>query len=249
MIKNCFLLCLISLTLVACADKQQPQPPREYAMYCFQQGELALEDGDYTEAIAQWQKVRDSFTAPELTTLAELKIADAQFENEMFIEAIASYEDFLKQHPSNIHKSAVLFRLGKAHFEQILSADRDQTATRNALNTFEQLKKNFPHTVNPQELDNYILQCRTRLAENEMYIGHFYLKTKRYKPAIARLERIRTNYPEFNDMAHVILYLAQAQRLYGDTDKALSLLGLLQNDNLSDIREEAADLRNDWTKK
>ncbi|MEA3464774.1 MAG: outer membrane protein assembly factor BamD [Thermodesulfobacteriota bacterium] len=246
--RHYILLCMIALSLCiilsACTTAKQPQALD--ALYYFQKGEVAFEDENYTEAIEHWQKVRDSFTSPELTELAELKIADAQFKKELYIEAIASYEDFLKQHPSNLRKSDVLLHLGKAHFEQILAADRDQTATRNALSTFEQLHKNFPGKIDTQELNYLILQCRDRLAENETYVGNFYLKTKHYKAAISRLEKVRCDHPEFYDMGHVLLYLAQAHQQKGETDLALALLNEVANYNNNDLNKEAAKLRHEY---
>jgi len=239
------LMVLSALTLSACSSTAPPA--EKNALYYFQKGEQELEAGHHKEAIENWQKVRDSFTSPELTALAELKIADTQFANELYIEAIASYEDFLKQHPASIRKSDVLFRLGQAHFQQILSADRDQTATRNALNTFEQLKKNYPGKVNPQELDNYIQQCHNRLAENATYIGHFYLKTKRYPAAIARLKQVRTDYPQFNDMDHVIMYLAQAYYLNGNNEKAKVLFNKLEQTSDTDVRKKTAKFRKKYS--
>jgi outer membrane protein assembly factor BamD len=241
--RNCIILCIVALLLSACASKTPVQPVAKDALYYFQQGEMAFEDEEYTEAIEHWQRVRDSFTSPELTALSELKIADAQLADELYIEAIASYEDFLKQHPASVRKSDILLRLGKAHFNQILAADRDQTATRNALTTFEQLQKNFPSKVNPQELDNLILQCRSRLAENEIYVGHFYLKTKRYQAAISRLEKLRTDYPEFYDMGHVQFYLAQAYYHKGDTEKAITLFDDVTRYNDEKLNKESTKLR------
>ncbi|MBW2185064.1 MAG: outer membrane protein assembly factor BamD [Deltaproteobacteria bacterium] len=241
--RNCIILCMVALLLSACASKSPVQPVTKDALYYFQQGEMAFEEEEYTKAIEHWQRVRDSFTSPELTALSELKIADAQLADELYIEAIASYEDFLKQHPASVRKSDILFRLGKAHFSQILVADRDQTATRNALATFEQLQKNFPSKVNPQELDNLILQCRSRLAENEIYVGHFYLKTKRYKAAISRFEKLRTDYPEFYDMGHVQFYLAQAYYHKGDTETAITLFDDVTRYNDEKLNKESTKLR------
>lgn len=241
--RNCIILCIIALSLSACASKSPVQPITKDALYYFQQGEMAFEEEKYAKAIEHWQRVRESFTSPELTALAELKIADAQLADELYIEAIASYEDYLKQHPASVRKSDVLLRLGKAHFNQILARDRDQTATRNALATFEQLQKNFPSKVNPQELDNLILQCRSRLAENEIYVGHFYLKTKRYQAAISRLEKLRKDYPEFYDMGHVQLYLAQAYYHNGDTETAITFFDEAARYNDEKLNKELSKLR------
>ncbi|MCD6526471.1 MAG: outer membrane protein assembly factor BamD [Desulfuromonas sp.] len=242
-----FILGLIVLALCACSTTQPKQPQNKDAHYYLQQGEIAFEKEHYPEAIEHWQKVRDSFTSPELTALAELKIADAQFNNDQLIEAIAAYEDFLKQHPGHSQTSSILFRLGNAHYKQILDEDRDQTATRNALATFEQVQANYPESVDPAKLTELILNCRDRLAANEKYIGQFYLKTKRYSAAISRLKKISSDYPEYTGLDHVLFSLAQAQRLEGQTEQATATLNQLEtNTTDAELRKSATKFRDKY---
>lgn len=239
-----FILGLIVLALCACSTTQTKQPQVKDAHYYLQQGEIAFEKEHYPAAIEHWQKVRDSFTSPELTALAELKIADAQFKNEQLIEAVAGYEDFLKQHPGHSQTSAIMFRLGKAHYLQILDEDRDQTATRNALATFEQVQANYPESVDTAELNQLILYCKDRLAANETYIGQFYLKTERYQAAISRLEKVRSDYPDYSNLDQVLFYLAKAQYLKGDIELATTTLNELEpNITDPDLKKSTSKLR------
>ncbi|PLX97780.1 MAG: outer membrane protein assembly factor BamD [Desulfuromonas sp.] len=242
--KRTLFLGLIILFLGACSSSKTP-PPNKDALYYLQRGEVAMEKEHYLEAIENWEKVRDSFTSPELTALAELKIGDAHFENKDYISAVASYEDFLKKHPAHSQTAAVMYRLGKSHFKQILSADRDQTATRNALATFEQLLKTYPESVNVEELQADIQQCHNRLAANEAYVGRFYLKTKRYSAAISRLNAIRSTYPEYPEMPEILFDLARAQQLDGKSDQATLTLNLLQQHYTlnEELREQTTEFR------
>jgi len=219
-------------------------PQQRDALYYFQKGEQELESGDDLEAIKNWEKVRESFTSSELNALAQLKIADTQYANERYIEAIAGYEDYLKEYPDSIRKNEVLFKLGMSHFHQILPEDRDQSATHNALAAFEQLQNNNPTPAQREQLKQLIKQCRDRLAANAAYIGKFYLKTKHYKAAINRLEEVRSKYPDYSDMAHVLLDLAQAYNLRGDRKKAAELFDVVISYHNPDFTEEANKLRN-----
>ncbi|EAT16106.1 outer membrane protein assembly factor BamD [Desulfuromonas acetoxidans] len=244
------ILLLTLLALAACSSNksatQTASPATSEAMRELQKGEIAMEKEHYLAAIEHWQKVRDSFTSPELTALAELKIGDAYYAQEDYISAVASYEDFLKKHPGHTQTASVMYRLGKSHFAQLLSADRDQTATRNALATFEQLLKNYPDSIDPQELNSYIEQCHNRLAANEAYIGRFYLKTKRYTAAISRLENITNTYPNYPNLTGVLFDLARAQKFDGKSDQALATLSLLQQRPVDeDLQEEINEFRED----
>jgi len=150
-----------------------------------------------------------------------LKIAEAHFLAKDYVEAAAAYEDFLKQYPNHPRTAEALYQLGMSYYKQILSADRDQTATQNALVTFENLIRRFPDDPNREEVQKMIVQCRERLAERELYIGHFYLRTGKYLPAIKRLQTIPESYPDFANLDQVYFYLGQAHQKNGNRQQAV----------------------------
>ncbi len=205
---------LLLLLTSACASTA---PPTKNAEYYLEEGEAHLEKGRYEDAIASWEKVRDSYFSPELNILAELKIAESYFLSERYVEAATAYEDFLKQHPDHSRTANVLFQLGLSYFHQMLSPDRDQTATRNALSTFSDLQKRFPDFPQAKELADKIAQCRERLTEHEMLVGEFYLRTKQYEAASNRIHEALTENPAYGkkDEAYYLLghaYLMLEQR-------------------------------------
>jgi outer membrane protein assembly factor BamD len=200
---------LLVCTLLAACAKTVPPPPKTAAAY-FQEGEVLFEKGRYDEAIEAWGKVRDSYYSPELNVLAELKIAEAYFLAEKYVEAAAAYEDFLKQHPDHGRTAEALFFLGMSYYQQRLTADRDQTATRNALVTFETLRKRFPGSIRAEEVKAFIQHCRNRLASHELYVGQFYLRSGHPGAAIPRLEGLFQDYPDFAERDAAWFYLGQA---------------------------------------
>jgi len=158
------LLSVLLLLLLATACASTVVPPPKTAEHYLQEGEANFEKGRYEDAIANWEKVRDSYFSPELNILSELKIAEAYFLSERYVEAATAYEDFLKQHPDHPRTADVLFQLGLSYFHQMLAPDRDQTATRNALSTFTDLQKRFPDFSRAEELTTKIAQCSRRRA-------------------------------------------------------------------------------------
>jgi len=219
------LLPLVLLLAAACTPSVVP-PPRT-ADYYLQEGEDFFDKGLYEEAITSWEKVRDTYYSPELNILSELKIAEAHFLAGNYVEAAAAYEDFLKQHPDHERTPLVLYQLGMSYYNQVLSADRDQTATRNAKITFETLIKKFPADRRIEEVTVLAGRCRDRLAEHELYVGRFYLRTKHYQAAIDRLEGIFTLYPNYFFRDTVYFYLGQAYLEAGERQKAVASFNTL----------------------
>lgn len=216
--KRLLLPAVVLFLITACASTEatKPKTAEDYLL----DGERLMESGRHQEAITSWQKVREAFYSPELNMLAELKIAEAHFQARDYVEAAAAYEDFLKQYPNHTRTAEALYRLGMSYYKQILSADRDQTATQNALVTFESLLRRFPDDSNNDEARTLIARCRDYLAERELYIGQFYLRTGKYPPAIKRLRDIPNSYPDFDKLDQVYFRLGQAHQLNGDRQQA-----------------------------
>ena len=161
------------LILAACSPKTVVPPVNNAGVY-FQEGEGFLEKGLYSDAIASWEKVRDSYYSPELNILAELKFAEAYFLSEDYIEAAVAYEAFLQNHPDHPRVPDVLYQVGLSYMFQLLAPDQDQTSTNYALNAFKTLQGRFPEDRRKEEIEIYIDRLLDQLAASELNIGEFY---------------------------------------------------------------------------
>lgn len=232
---------LICLFLAACGGSKVK--PQNSAEKYFQEGERYFESNLYEDAISSWEKVRDTFYSPELNMLAELKIAEAYYVSKRYEEAAMAFDDFLKQHPNDFRAATILYRMGLSHYQQILSPDRDQSSTENALHSFRELIRRFPSDPQAQEAGYLIQRCRTRLAEHEVYVGKFYLKRKQYQPAINRLEGILESFPDYYYRDEAYLYLGKAYLKTEQPDKAENIFNqLFEEFPGSDYIEDAQKL-------
>jgi outer membrane protein assembly factor BamD len=202
------LCALLALFLLSGCMSATPAP--KTAAEYYREGEEKFARGDYREALESLEKVREIYESAELNMQAALKIADTHFAAEDYVEAAAAYEDFLKQHPAHPQTSRALYQLGMSYFKQILAIDRDQTATRNAMVAFESLANLYPDAPQAGEAPDLIRYCRDHLAESELYVGRFYLKTEEYRAAIGRLRDIMNAYPDFSGMDRVHYFLGLA---------------------------------------
>ena len=220
---------LILLLVAACAPTTVVPPAKNAGVY-FQEGEEFFEKGLYRDAIASWEKVRDSYFSPELNTLAELKIAEAHFLSEEYIEAAVAYEAFLTNHPGHPRVADVLYQLGLSYTYQILSSDQDQTSTAYALNAFKTLQERFPEDRRKEEVQIYIDRCLNQLAASELNVGNFYLRTKSYSASVNRIEGLLKKYPNYYERDKAYYYLGKAYLLGGEKEKAVVAFNTLFND-------------------
>ncbi len=198
--------CLLFMS--ACSSSVVP-PPRS-AETLMSEGETLFAGKRYDEAIASWEKVRERYVSPEMNALAELKIAEAHFLAERYIEAAVAYEAYLKTHPDDLNSANVLYNLGVSYHQEMLAPMRDQTTTRNALSAFKTFLNRYPDDPRRPTVEKFIAEEEDALAGHELHIGTYYQKRGVNTAAIARLEPLITTYPNFSHRDELYFILGRA---------------------------------------
>lgn len=216
-------LCLLVMT--ACSSSVVP-PPRS-AEVLMSEGETFFAENRYDDAIAAWEKVRERYVSPEMNALAELKIAEAHFLAERYIEAAVAYEAYLKAHPDDPNSANILYNLGISYHQEMLEPERDQTTTRNALSAFKTFLSRYPADPRVPAVEKFIAAEEDALAGHELHIGSFYQKKGANEAAIARLEPLVTAYPNFSRRDELFFILGSAYLLNDKRELAVKYFNLL----------------------
>jgi outer membrane protein assembly factor BamD len=184
----------LAAVLAGCAWFQQERvrSPEELAS----QGIEEFDGKDYGDAVKTFTLLKERYPYSRYAILAELKLADAYFNNERYPEAISAYEDFARLHPKNEAIPYVLYQIGECYYRQILTIDRDQTATHQAILAFERLLKSHPRSPYEEDAMKKVRSCRQHLADHEVYVGRFYYKSKHYRAALARFQGVLRGYED-----------------------------------------------------
>ena len=217
------LFCVIGLAACATTDKAKPVSPDAMV----KQADDMVAKGHYDDAIAQWKMVKDSYRSPELTAMAELKIADAYFAKESYIEAAAAYEDFRKLHPQSEKAPYALYRMALSYFNQIEKIDTDQTPVKNAATALETFLKYYPQSEYAKDAEFKLAMCRLRMAQYELYVGRFYYRTDKYVSAIGRFEGLLKKYPGYLVDDEALYYLGASYLKIGELVKGRDALNRL----------------------
>jgi outer membrane protein assembly factor BamD len=203
--------------------KADDKPPEVLA----QEGLKDLKKRNYMDAVETFEKVRDRYPYSDQALLAQIKIADANFYNKKYDEAILAYREFEKLHPTNKAVPYCIFREGQCYYRQRSTIDRDQTATRRAIAEFVRLKQKFPKCQYIPRADKYLAHCRQDLAEHEFYVAEFYYNTKRYQAALDRYQGLIQDYPDFRKNAAAKERIAECQKLLAAKGKPKGFLSKL----------------------
>jgi outer membrane protein assembly factor BamD len=186
---------IIALLLVcACAGRQLK--PDMTAEEIYQAAQAEVEKRDYDEAQKLFDRIRDEYPFSKFAVEAELLAADSAFRQEKWEEAAASYRSFEELHPTHPSVAYAIYRRGLAQMKLASPDDRDQTATRKALEAFQKLLNAYPGSEYASEARLKLEEARFSLAAHELYVAQYYARKKEYDAALARLRDLVRDYPD-----------------------------------------------------
>lgn len=203
---------IIILDLISCTSGNKKES--DSAESVFARAQELEKDGRTEEAIMKYQEVKNKYPYSKLATEAELAAADVSFNEESYPEAQVGYQVFRDLHPKHPKISFVIYRLAMSIFKQIPETiDRDLTVAHSAIETYDDLIKQFPDSEHIAEAKEKRLECLKKLADKELYITNFYLKKKNWGSALSRAEGLLNNHINlgFDERALARAALAAAQ--------------------------------------
>lgn len=219
---------IVSFLIIGCAGKKKIQSAPQDPEVLYTEGMVLFNTGKYKAAIEIFTRLKDYFPSDELyAPKADIRIADCYFFRKEYPEAITRFMEFKKQHPFHPDIPYVEYQVGVCYYRQVLSKDRDQKATVKALTAFQNVVANYPDTIFAQKAQEKIIFCRRRLAENELYIAHFYLRKGKYTAAEKRASSALVKYPASGVDDKALYYLALALHKQEKDPEALTPLTLL----------------------
>ncbi len=146
-------------------------------------------------AIETFQTIIDNYPYSDYAVLAELKIADAYFQDGKYEEALSYYRDFSDLHPQHEQVPYTIYRSALCREQRIRASNRDQTATRDALVYLDRLLAQYPHSEYASEAEALWRELRTRLAQNVNDIAGFYFDREEWESAAVRYRSQLNEYP------------------------------------------------------
>ena len=146
----------------------------------YKQGLVLFNKKHYNDAIEKFEQLKSNFPdSPPFYDLGRIEDRRLSFFLKEYVEAVAAYEEFRKVHPTYEEIPYVQYQIGMSYFNQMTTADRDQTFTQKALSSFEYLVANYPPNLFTEKAKEKIGVCRKQLAEHEFFIGEFYYPSRK----------------------------------------------------------------------
>jgi len=194
------------------AGDQDADEPR---MLAREAQELMAAD-NYKDAAALWQQLKDQYPYSEYAVLGELKLGDALFLQEKFIEALAAYEDFERLYPENQAVPYAIYQQGMCFYSRMQGIDRDQTPTIQTIQTMARLVDMYPSSRYAGMAQARIAEAQNNLAGHEFYVGEFYFRRKDYQAAMNRYLGLLQYYPDSGYHQRALNRIAEYRQLVSD---------------------------------
>jgi outer membrane protein assembly factor BamD len=197
-------------------------------------GQKAAGKKDWESARQYFKRIVDAFPQSQYQPEARLALADSYFDEGgtgNYVLAVSSYREFLTLYPSHPRSDYAQLRAGESYFKQRNSADRDQTATGQALDEYQRLLDVYPESSFVEQARARIHDCRQTLARAEFAVGSFYQRTRQsWRAAIARYEGILSDYPDFERVDEVLFRLSECLAAAGRYAEARPHIARLLNE-------------------
>ncbi len=250
--------CLLS---VACASSDEGKSVNfsMTAKQNYEKGLAELKDENYPEALRYFNYVKQKFPFSKYAPLAELAVADTQFERETYQEAIDSYKSFIRLHPKHekVGDGYASFRIAECYVKEMPddffimppSYEKDQSAVYDALRELNNVLERFPESTYAKDAREYRRKVLHRLIDHEVFVARFYLGQGHPKGAVSRISEALRRYPDSGRDAELLLTLGETQLEMGNPASAKQTFLRITPDMASAVELRRAELFLDFIKK
>ena len=229
MIIRLLLAIIISIGLTACSKKKMEEDPDKItaAPILFHDAQGLMEQKRFRDAAKIYSKVYFQHPGSQAAARAELLEAYALYQASQYEEAVDIIENFVQLHP--MHKDiAYAYHLkSMAYYMQIPRIEHDQSVTKKALRSMQEIVRRFPNSKQALDANMKIDLIRDYIAGKEMDIGRYYLFKLNPAAAINRFQHVVDRYETTSHIAEALHRLTESYVILGLKDEASKYASVL----------------------
>ena len=223
------LAALLLAGLAACSggdDDADPFAGRSAASI-YREAEGLLNDGAPVEAAETFEELERIHPYSEWSRRAMIMAAFGFYQGQDFERAIAAAQRYIDFFPADPDAAWAQFLIGMSHYDRIMDVERDQGATRRALQELEEVVRRYPGSEYAREARLKIDLARDQLAGKEMLIGRYYLGQGNQIAAINRFKTVLTRYQTTSHAPEALHRLVEAYLSLGVESEARTAAAVL----------------------
>jgi outer membrane protein assembly factor BamD len=215
----------------------------------YQAGVELMKDESWPEAIKFFEYVRTKFPFSKYAALADLRLADAKYDQQHFAEAADAYAQFVQLHPTHDEVDYAEFRIGESYFKDAPSefalfppaAEKDLKQVRKASEALHKFVDKHPKSKHVPDARKLLAEADGRLAAHEWYVAEYYYKREKWAGAAGRYEGLVAAYPGSKYEVEALLKLARSCAAMDEKFRARTALQKLIATHPQDPRRAEAE--------
>ena len=214
-----FLLMLI----LSCAGKKNNEIPyEERSLNTIYKSALEkLNNKNYEEAIYEFDEVERQHPYSVWARKSILMSSYASYKKRGFVKAEINLKRYISLYPASDLVPYAQYLLGMCYFDQIIDEKRDQTAVKQAHQTFKLILDRYPNTTYAKDAYYKIIFLEDILAAKELNVAKTYLSLKKYIAAIKRFKNIVNSYQTSSFVPESLHRLVEVYLILGVNEEAI----------------------------
>ena len=218
-----------TLLLAGCGSDDEEIPYEERPVeYLYNVSLDTLQAGNYKLAALRFNEVERQHPYSVWATKAQLMSGYASYQANSYADAINTFERFIELNPGHPDIAYAYYMIAISYYEQISDVERDQSMTREALASLEELVRRFPDSSYARDARLKIDLARDHLAGKNMEIGRWYQRRGDYLAAINRFQIVVRDYQTTThtpEALHRLVELYLAIGVYPEAQSVGAVLG------------------------
>ncbi len=222
--------------IISCTKKETIKEvklePDEIGKKYYQEGIIALEEGDFFYASKIFSDAETNFLNIEMAAKSSILSSYSSYRINFYEKSSQNLERFIRTYPASKYIPYANYLLTIISFEQILDEKRDLKPTRESKKLILEYLEKFPDTEYALDLKFKLDLVNNQLAAKEMYVARYYIKTQKWIPAINRLKKIVNEYEEtifIEEALHRLVEVYYRLGLVKESEEAAKYLGYNYN--------------------
>lgn len=177
----------------------------------FQRAKALFDDGDYLEAIQEFNIITLQHPGSAVAGEAQFYIAEARFQRREYLLASYEYQTLRRNMPASPRVPEAMYKLGLCYYNLAPKSRLDQQYTKRAIDELQAFVEYYPNSDFVPDAAEKIKELTGRLAKKDYDTAELYAKMGYYKAAIFYYDAVIEKYhdTEYAPLA----YLAKTELL------------------------------------
>ena len=209
----------------------------------FEKGKALIAKGKYEDGRKYLNHVFETYPNETVGREALLFVADSYLKQKgvkNYTEARYRYRDYLNRYPGAPRRDYARYQFALCYDMEHEKPDRDQTATREAIDQYRNLIREFPDSGYAGAGRERIRQLTDLLAEHDFGVGFFYYRKGATASALSRFTTMEQRFPDYVGRDKLFYYEGRSLERLGRNEEAQRYFArLLQEFPKSDFAKKA----------